>query len=139
MVTAEVYIHAARAAVWDKFTQLTDWPRWDSSILAARWVSGGAWQENARFELRQQGGFGATTTIAVIRMVVPGDTTVWEAETNAQIVHSAHFRDDLGGCKVQLRDTYHGLAVLTHWPWRGSQQSRLEARLHALKAYIERK
>ena len=138
-IAAEIYIHVARGMAWQKFIQISDWPRWDSSILAAHWLSGELWQEGARFQLRQQNRFGATTTSAVIRMVVPSDMTVWESETSLPIVQSAHFADNLGGCKVQLRYTGHGLAVFANYLGQGSIQRRLEKNLRTFKQYVERK
>lgn len=137
--SAEIYIHVARGTAWQKFIQISDWPRWDSSILVADWLSGEVWQEGARFQLRQQNRFGATTTTAVIRMVVPSDTTVWESETGLPIVYSAHFYDDLGGCKVQLRYTGSAVAIFAHYLGQGSGQSRLESNLRAFKEYVERR
>jgi hypothetical protein len=138
-ISAEIYIHVARGTVWQKFTQISDWPRWNSPIIAAHWADGELWQEGARFQWREQNRFAATTTTAVIRMVVPSDTTVWESEANLPIVYSAHFHDDLGGCKVQLRYTCHALAAFALYVRQGGIQKRLERNLHAFKEYVERR
>lgn len=138
-ISAEIYIHVARGTAWQKFIQISEWPRWNASILAAHWLTGDSWQEGARFQWRQQNRFGVATTPAIIRMVVPGDTTVWESETGRPIVQSAHFNDTLGGCTVQFRYTGHGLAVFANYLSQGSIQRRLEKNLLAFKQYVERK
>ncbi len=140
---AALYIHAARGAVWEKFCQLTVWPRWHPAVRAAHWLEPppqGQWQENARFQVEKQGRLGATRSVAIVRMVLPNDTLVWESSgPSLHIVHSAHFTDEVGGCKVQLRKTYHGLATLPIFLWRSGQQSQLEQSLRNLKAWVERR
>ncbi|MFN8493883.1 MAG: SRPBCC family protein [Caldilineaceae bacterium] len=142
-LAATLYIHAARGAVWEKFCQLTEWPRWNTAVRTARWLESapqGHWQENARFQVEEQGRFGTTLNVAVVRMVLPNDTLVWESSApSLHIVHRAHFTDELGGCKLQLRKTYHGLATLPLFFWRGGQQSQLEQSLRNLKVWVERR
>ncbi|MCX6046080.1 MAG: hypothetical protein NT075_13300 [Chloroflexi bacterium] len=137
--SADIYIHVARGTAWQKFIQISDWPRWNAAILTADWLTGNSWQEGARFQWRQQNRFGTTSTAAIIRMVVPSDTTVWESESSLPMVQSAHFTDTLGGCTMQLRYTGHGLAVFTNYLAQGSIQRRLEQNLRAFKEYVERK
>ena len=140
---AALYIHAARGAVWEKFCQLTDWPRWNPAVRSARWlepVPQGQWQENARFQVEEQGRFGVTLSVAIVRMVLLNDTLVWEsAAPSLHIVHSAHFTDELGGCKFLVRKTYHGLATLPLFLWHGGQQRQLEQSLRNLQAWVERR
>lgn len=140
---AEIYIHAARGAVWQKFSHLDEWPHWQPTIRAAHWSAlppQGHWQENARFRLEEQGRIGTTVRTAIVRMVVPDATLVWESSApNLTIVHSAHFTDELGGCKLQLRNTYHGLAALPLFFWRSGQQGQLEQSLRNLKEWVERR
>lgn len=139
-VESDIYIHAARGAAWEKFTDLTLWPHWDPSVLAAQWQRGNRWQEGATFAVQQQRGWGTRNLQAVIRMVVPDDTTVWESGgSGQQVVHSAHLTDDLGGCKIRLRETYHGPWVFALYLMRGQQRARLETTLREFKAYVERK
>lgn len=139
-VESDIYIHAARGAVWEKFTDLDTWPRWNPSVLVAQWRSGNRWQEGATFSIQQQSRWGERTRLAVIRMVVPDDTTVWESGGGGQqTVHSAHLTDDLGGCKIRLRETYHGPWVFALYLGRGQQRARLETALREFKAYIERR
>ena len=139
-VESDIYIHAARGAVWEKFADLDTWPRWNPSVLTAQWRSGNRWQEGATFSIQQQSRWGERTRLAVIRMVVPDDTTVWESGGGGQqTVHSAHLTDDLGGCKIRLRETYHGPWVFALYLGRGQQRARLETALREFKAYIERR
>lgn len=142
-ITAEVYIHAARGTVWQKFCQLQEWPRWDSQVIAAHWLDNPTpteWQENARLQIQTLGRWGPRQETAIVRMVVPAATVVWESITpGINIVHSTHFADELGGCKLRVRNSYHGLAVFQVWLARGRQQRQLEETLHAFKEYIERR
>ena len=48
-ITEELYIHAARAAVWSRFCRVPDWPRWRADVANATWVRGQSWQEGAQF------------------------------------------------------------------------------------------
>ncbi len=78
-VESELYIHAARGAVWQAFTRLDEWPRWNSEIVATRWVEGEPWQEGSIFELRHRSLFNrVTSTEAILRMVSPTRTATWE-------------------------------------------------------------
>ena len=142
-IAAEIYIHAARGTVWQKFCQRQEWPRWDAQIGPGRWLDNQTpteWQEGDRFQMQTQSPLGLHLETAVVRMVVPDDTLVWEsAAAGVNVVHSAHFADELGGCKVRVRNTYHGLAVFLLWLSRGRQQKQLADSLHAFKEYVERR
>jgi len=112
-VSAEIYIHAARAAVWDRFRRLTEWPRWRTDVAGAHWLQDQTWAEGAQFAVRPTG-MGMTQPVTyIIRMVVPADTTVWENSSGGQgAVYSLHLSDQVGGCKVTLRCTFHGWGSL---------------------------
>ena len=137
-VSADLYIHAAAAAVWQKLSRLEEWPRWNSQILEARWLQGDAWQEGSVFQLRHKSLFGTTTTTATVRMCVPGDTVVWESTgAGMTIVSGAQFRDEVGGCKLTARHTYHGVVVYALHLIRHRQQKILEAAMRELKESVE--
>ncbi len=140
LIEAEVYLHAARAAVWEKFIGIGEWPRWQLNLLAARWVKDASWQEGAHFALERQGWWGRHSEQAVIRMAVAGDTTVWESSgVGLHTVHSAHLSDDLGGCKLRWRQTIHGPLVVARYWGQGRARSGLASALGEFKAYVERK
>lgn len=135
-VHAELYIHAASAAVWRRFTQLQEWPTWYPDVIATQWREGVGWQEGATFQVQANG---ERTTQYVIRMVSSESVTVWEAVNPAlTVVYSLHCADQVGGCKVTLTATYHGMAALSLWA-RGQRQRRLTAILAALQQTFERR
>ncbi len=136
-IQADLYIHAAKEAVWQKYTQVHDWPTWQPNVSAVAWRQGDRWQEGAQFAVHD--GQGGTATY-IIRMVVPNSVTVWEAMNPAvSTVYSFHVADQVGGCKVTFSATYHGLGALTLWLQRGHRRRQLQATLEALKAYFGRK
>ncbi|MEZ4868407.1 MAG: SRPBCC family protein [Caldilineaceae bacterium] len=138
-ITEELYIHAAREAVWARFCRLGDWPRWMPGVSQATWVTGDHWQEGARFTVQQQHSGIQETVHYVIRMAVPADTGVWERlEGGAPIVYSIHVADQVGGCKVRLRCTWHGWGTLLRRLNRAYEAERLRAILAGLKEAIER-
>lgn len=136
-ITAELYIHAARAAVWARFCRVTEWPRWRADVAQVTWIHGHTWQEGAQFTVS------ATTPNAVpetftIRMVVPDDTTVWENSSAGQgLVYSLHLTDQVGGSKVSCRCTFHGWGSLLKRMNAGAEKARLDSFLTALKETIE--
>ncbi|MCB0064730.1 MAG: SRPBCC family protein [Caldilineaceae bacterium] len=138
-VSAELYIQAARAAVWQKFIRLPEWPDWQPAVQAAQWTDGGTaggWQEGAHFQITQ----GQQVLHGVIRMVATESVTVWEVMDPAlNAVYALHCTDQLGGCKVTLRYTVNGMRVLLFWLQRGRRQRQLSATLEALKAHVERR
>ena len=137
-VQDELFIQAAREAVWRKFTRLHEWPLWNSEILAADWVSGEPWTEGARFSLRHRSLLGETTTVAVLRMVSPGRAAVWESQAlGMTIVNSANFADDLGGCKLTARHAYHGAGSLVLRVFKARQQATLARAMRELKTVVE--
>ena len=138
-VQSELYIHAAASAAWSKFSRLADWPIWNSEILDARWLSGKPWQENSRFLLRHKSLFGSTKeTHALLRMVVPGQSALWESQgAGMTVVHSAAFRPEVGGCRLSARHSYHGAPSLLLWLLQGRQQQKLDRAMAELKGYIE--
>jgi len=133
-ISANTYIQAARPAVWEKFTRLHEWPRWQPAVEATQWETGHGWQEGNRFRLTGSG----HVDHCVVRMVSPGSVTVWEVDVPARsAVYTLHCTDQLGGCKVTLRCTYHGVAALWLWLQRGSRQRALQATLTALKMHFD--
>lgn len=135
-VTAEIYIHAAREAVWARFCRLTDWPHWRADVAQTSWVRGQSWTEDARFRVQPAGGGSASDYL--IRMVVPADTTVWETGDAGQgMVYSLQLTDQVGGCKGTLRCTFHGWGSLLKRLNQASEAARLHAILNDLKEASE--
>lgn len=139
-IVDEIHIQAARGGVWRVFTRLEEWPLWNSEIIEANWVEGEPWTENAVFELRHKSLFGAVTaTRAVLRMVVPETSAVWESRgAGIHIVNSAHFQDDLGGCKLTAKHAYSGIGAAGLMLIKGRQQAKLAAAMEELRRYVER-
>ena len=137
-VKAELYIHAAREAVWAHVTRLRDWPQWRSDVAKTAWVQGQRWQEGAHFAIDPADST-AQPQRFIIRMVVPADTTVWESTVGSQtVVYSLQLVDQVGGCKVSLRCTFHGWGSLLKRLNSGGESTKLQAFLTALKTAIER-
>ena len=123
-ISAELYIHVARAAVWHKFTQLHGWPTWQPMVDAVQWDEGDGWQEGSRFQVRS----GSRHLQCIIRMVSPETVTVWEVVNPAHsAVYTVHCTDQMGGCKVTMRATYHGVSAVLLWVQRRRAQSRIRS------------
>lgn len=135
-VSEELYIHAAREAVWDHVTRLRDWPQWRTDVTKATWVQGQRWQEGAQFALYSADG--GQPQQFIIRMVVPADTTVWESSSSQGMVYSLHLVDQVGGCKVTLRCTFHGWGSLLKRLNAAGERTGLHAALATLKTAVER-
>ncbi len=144
-VEATIQIHAATGAVWEKFCPVGEWPRWNPEIVSARWLQGPAWEEGSVLELRHCSLLGrVVTTRAVVRMAasrdVSGRTVVWESQGAGMVaVHTAQFSDNLGGCRLYARHTYHGWLALLLALLRGRQEAKLRQAMAALKAYVEQR
>lgn len=138
-ITEELYIHAARAAVWSRFCRVPDWPRWRADVAKATWVRGQSWQEGAQFTVSAVNNSPAQPQTFTIRMAVPDDTTVWENSNPGQgVVYSLHLTDQVGGCKVTLRCTFHGWGSLLKRVTATSEKAHLHTVLAALKEALER-
>ena len=138
-IQGEIYIHSAAGAAWEKFSRLEEWPQWNREIIDAGWLGESRWQEGSTFQLRHKSLFGLTaTTNAVLRMVVQGNIAVWETTGSLlQVVHSANFQDQVGGCLLSARHTYHGPLSLPLQLFRSRQQRLLEQGMSELKVFIE--
>lgn len=135
-IATDLYIHAARAAVWSRFCRVSEWPRWRIDVDKVTWVRGHTWQEGAQFTV-----FNPTTgpETYTIRMAVPDDTTVWENNSAGQgLVYSLHLTDQVGGCKVTFRCAFHGWGSLLKRVTAGVEKARLHTVLTALKETVER-
>lgn len=134
-IATDLYIHAARAAVWARFCRISEWPRWRTDVAQAAWIHGHTWQEGAQFTISSPTTGQETYTI---RMAVPDDTTVWENNRAGQgLVYSLHLTDQVGGCKVIFRCTFHGWRSLLKRATAGAEKARLHTVLTALKETIE--
>ncbi|MBX3015309.1 MAG: SRPBCC family protein [Caldilineaceae bacterium] len=136
-VTATQYIHAARAAIWERFCRLADWPRWRTDVAQATWVQGTTWAEEAQFRLTPTPQ-GSTPSQYMIRMVVVDDTTVWErVGAGPTVVYSLHLDDQVGGTKVTLRSNFYGWHSLLQRVRYQSEAASLRAILDDLKREVE--
>lgn len=137
-VKEELYIHAAREAVWAHVTRLRDWPQWRSDVAQASWTQERGWQEGAQFALYPADS-PAQPQHFIIRMVVAADTTVWESREGGQaVVYSLQLVDQVGGCKVSLRCTFHGWGSLLKRLTSVGEAAKAQAFLTALKVAVER-
>lgn len=138
-IEADIYIHAAPAAVYRRFTDISEWSSWYPGVLNASWRSGHDWNEGAEIALQVRNVLGmATNGVAIVRMSVPNSRLVWEAMlAGSSIVASAHFQEDVGGCLLTIQKTYHGPLALALPLLRGRQTGQLEAGLAQLKRNIE--
>lgn len=137
-VSEDIYVHAAREAVWEYFCRLREWPRWRPDVARATWVQGQLWQEGAQFTIEPTHSLPQSVTY-LIRMVVPDDTTVWENNSPGPgVVYSLHLADQVGGCKVTLRCTFHGWGSLLKRLTSVAEKAKLQTLLVGLKAALER-
>ncbi|MCE7981193.1 MAG: hypothetical protein DYG89_08390 [Caldilinea sp. CFX5] len=136
-VSEEIYIHAAREAVWARWIRIGEWPRWRSDVSLAKWLDKEQWREGATFVLQPANGV-VTQQRYLIRMVVPADTTVWENNSRSQgVVYTLHLADQVGGCKVALRCIFHGWGSLLKRFNAVGEKARLHTLLTALKMVVE--
>ena len=137
---AIIQLYVARATVWQAFIRLQDWPQWNTEIVAAAWVHGDPWLEGSTFELRHRSLLGTeTTTSALLRLVAPGMSAVWEsAALGIHVVNSAHLKDNLGGCKLTAKHSYRGIGAAGLRLIKGRQQAKLDTAMQELKRYCER-
>ncbi len=136
---ADVYIHAASPAVFRAFSDITRWRDWYPGVLGARWVDGEPWDENARFAIETRNVLGATTAgEAIVRMSVLDDLLVWENNVpGLSVVATARFEDEVGGCKLTLRKTYHGPLAVGMTLLGARQRRMLTEGLGRLKQRVE--
>ena len=92
-------------------------------------------------QIRHMSLFGATVTSSgVIRMSVPSSAAVWEVSgLGMQTVYSARFYDDLGGCTLRAKHTYHGAGAVFARMLSARQSRNLAKAMEALKHHIEEK
>jgi hypothetical protein len=137
---SDVYIHAAPAAVYRRFTDIDDWANWYPGVLGARWTRGVDWQEDAQMALRVRNLLGATVeSVATVRMSVPNSTLVWEnAMPGLNVVCTARFAEEVGGCRLTIRKNYHGLLAFLMPLLQSRQRSMLDEGLATLKRTIEK-
>lgn len=138
-IESDIYIHAAAAAVWAVVSRVDAWPDWHPAVISASWAEGTPWTDGAKLRLRLRSPLGLpVTNTAVIRMAVPGKSVVWEGALFGTVaVHTFRFADDVGGCKVTERETYHGVTSPVMALVRGRQQRAFDTALANLKAQIE--
>jgi hypothetical protein len=138
-ISEEIYLHVARETAWRIFADVRRWPAWNPAIVDAQWLYGEPWKEGAVLKIRHKSLFNTiATSSATIRMAVPPSAAVWEASgPGMQTVYSARFRDDLGGCTLRAKHTYHGPGAIVA-RMLGSRQSRnLTNAMEGLKQFIE--
>ncbi|MEZ4712929.1 MAG: SRPBCC family protein [Caldilineaceae bacterium] len=136
---ADIYIHAAPTAVYAKFSNIDNWSAWYPGVVAARWVAGEPWQDNARFVTTVRNVLGLQSRAeAVVRMSSPGRLLVYEnSMSGLQIVASVSFEEDVGGCKLSIRKRFYGPLAFLMTLLGARQQRLLETGLSNLKVQIE--
>ena len=138
-ITADIYIHAAPAAVYRRFADISGWSTWYPGVVSARWRSGSNWSDGAEMALRVRNALGMTVEgTATVRMSVPNRALVWETQMmGSSIVATANFEEEVGGCKLVIQKTYHGALAAMLPLLRGRQAGQLERGLAVLKREIE--
>ncbi len=138
-IESDIYIHAAAAAVWAVVSRVERWPDWHPQVISAKWTGGTPWADGAKLTLRLRSPLGLpVTNTALVRMAVPGSTVVWEGALFGVVaVHTFRFADEVGGCRVIERESYHGVASPVMALIRGRQQRAFDTALANLKTQIE--
>lgn len=137
-VRAEVQIQAARAAVWEKFLDISQWPLWHEQIGSVEWSAGLPWTEGAELRLLVSPLFVAVPVKAHVRMISERRMIVWESHSRGlTAVHAFEFSDSLGGCLLQERETYHGPAAAVFTLLQGRQSRAFSRSLHNFKSLAE--
>ncbi len=136
--TAEVQIQAARSSVWERFRDISTWPGWHVQIAWVEWLTAPAWSVGAVLRMTVVPFFVPVTVHAQLRMVSPQNLVVWESRTTGlTAVHVFEFKDSLGGCLVQEKETYHGLSSRFMPLLKGRQARSFHRSLHNFKKMVE--
>ena len=140
-IEREIYVHAARDAVWQKYCRVEAWPSWAPAVTNVTWPLGATWAEGTDFQVKRRIALGFDVSFdATIQMSVPGSVTVWEGRAPALIVVSSfQVTDSLGGSNAQLQMTYHGPGALFLLLLRAPLTSQISTALSRFKTYVERK
>ncbi len=137
-VRAEIQIQAARQAVWQKFLDVSTWPRWHLQIAGAEWLVGPAWSDGSVLRLTVSPFFVPVAVTAQIKSVSPQNLVVWEGHVaGLTAVHVFEFKDSLGGCLVQEKETYHGPGASLMSLLQGRQARAFRISLHNFKTLVE--
>ncbi len=137
-VRAEVQIQAARHSVWQKFLDISAWPDWHLQISAAEWLAGPAWSDGSVLWITVSPFLVPVAVTAQIKLVSPQNLVVWESRAAGLVaVHVFEFRDSLGGCLVQEKETYHGPSASFMSLLRGRQTRAFRRSLHNFKEWVE--
>ena len=137
-VKAEVQIQAARSSVWQRFLDVSTWPNWHVQISEAEWLSGPAWSDGSVLRITVSPFLVPVAVTAQIKLVSPQNLVVWEGRTaGLTAVHVFEFKDSLGGCLVQEKDTYYGPGASVMPFLRGRQTRSFRCSLHNFKKLME--
>jgi hypothetical protein len=138
-VENDIFIHSARATVWNRFTNLQTWSLWNPQVEEITWAQGSPWSEGSVMIIRQRTLLGMPRlTYAQLRMAARGSAVVWESQfTGFSAVHSARFTDDLGGCRLSARHTYQGPVVPLLWILKPRQRRLLVESMARFKTFVE--
>lgn len=143
LVEASLDIGASPPVLWATFSDLSRWPRWETSYHSGRWVEGLEWTLHSRLELAMDLPFPARSWagVAAIVEVQPGVSVAWETEypLGVTVVRSYRFKPCEIGTLLQIREAYYSSAVLLYrlsrFPSHMGQSFRLS--LQKLKTYLE--
>lgn len=111
-----------RAAVWERWARLEEWPAWAGpAVTAARWEGEPGWRPGARFALTRALGpkwawlspgqrFDRITAAARVVEAVPGQHVVWESRLPGLRTRTLWLFQDLsgGGTLITLAEAHEG-------------------------------
>lgn len=111
-----------RAAVWERWARLKEWPAWAGpSVIAVRWEGEPGWRRGARFTLTRALGprwvwlspgqrFDRVTAPAQVLEAVPGQHVIWESRLPGLRTRTLWRFQDLsgGGTLITLAEVHEG-------------------------------
>lgn len=137
-VRAEVQIQAARYSVWQTFRDVSTWPQWHLQIAEATWLAGPAWSDGSVLRITVSPFWVPVAVTAQIKLVSPRNLVVWEGRAaGLTAVHVFEFKDSLGGCLVQEKETYHGPSAGLMYLLRRRQTRSFRLSLRNFKNLVE--
>ncbi|NJN82484.1 MAG: hypothetical protein HC802_09560 [Caldilineaceae bacterium] len=138
-IQADIYVHASRGAVWRHFGAISLWPEWYPRVLSVRWIEGEPWSEDAVMQVFVKNSLGMTASgLGVVRLCLPEERAVWEnAMSGLTTVCIARFEENVGGCKLTLKKSYHGVGAVAIPLLKNGQRRALTQALQNLKKIVE--
>jgi hypothetical protein len=81
IVEESIEIKASAHLVWQFFSDLTQWPKWNAGVTQAAWVSGEPWTKGAIFEFITFSGKRKSKISPTILQCNPDQTVTWLGKT----------------------------------------------------------